>query len=66
MFTIEEARKAFADAFKEDKNFRFSYESTIACMLYEDQNGANPTDLTHLHPGCNNLADRLIKLIFED
>ena len=66
--TIKEARDKFAQAFAEDENFRFSYQSNIAMLIYDDQRAETPRIPTNLSTGegCNSVADRLIKLIFEN
>ena len=68
---IKECRETFAKAFKDDPGFRMSYLANIALLIYDDQRSSiegrshePPTNLNTLE-GCNNLASRLIELIFE-
>lgn len=77
--TIKQAREAIVAAFEEDPHFRYGYQANIAMLIFDDQRvdeqhnnalrslGIEPTpsaDLT-TPEGCNVIADRLIKLIFE-
>lgn len=69
MNKIEKARKVIRDAFKKDPHFRFVYEANIAMLIYDDQyqDAMSPlhqiTDLK-TKDGCNNIANRVIDLVF--
>lgn len=56
---ILEARKIISDAFKEDPDFKFGYQSNIAMLLY-DRYGVTDYDTR------NAIADDILKLIFEN
>ena len=58
MNKIPNARKAFREAFKKDDGFREMYIANIACCLHDN----NSRDLSWRE--CNELADKLLDLIF--
>jgi len=58
---IENARKTMVKAFEKDPDFRFGYQSNIAMYIWDRKRegvGFNKWQ-------CNEVADGLIKLIFE-
>ena len=77
--TIKQAREAIAAAFEEDPHFRYAYQANIAMLIFDNQNpdqqsvdalkscGVEPTPPADLSTvdGCNLIAHRIIKLIFE-
>lgn len=62
---IAKARKIMRDAFKKDAAFRMGYQSNIAMLIYDDQNHLSSLNLCS-RKGCNDIANRIIKLIFAD
>jgi len=74
--SIKEAREIIAKVFRDDPYFRKTYEANIAMLIYDDQTSTSgrvtggyeersSTDLNTI-PGCNEIADRLLTLIFGD
>ncbi len=70
--TFQTARNRMATAFRDDPDFRNSYKANIAMLIYDDQCSGEEgyydrpsTDLDTV-PGCNEIADRLLTLIFGD
>lgn len=58
---IESARKVLKDAFRTDPNFRDVYKANIAMYIWDEKRRGT----TFNRNQCNNVADGLIKLIFE-
>ena len=67
--TFQEAREKMAKSFKDDPNFRNGYQANIAMLIYDDQRqegGMHPYPINlNAVAGCNEMADRLLTLIFE-
>jgi hypothetical protein len=59
---IVNARQTFAKAFKKDPQFRFGYQSNIAMYIWDRKREGK----TFNKGQCNEIADELIKLIFEE
>jgi len=55
------ARKSIAEIFKKDPNFRQVYQANIAMYLWDRKREG----VTFNKQQCNEVADGLIKLIFE-
>ena len=76
MNKIDEARKVYRDAFKQDDDFRFGYEANIAMLIHDSihrerfqlpdgTHTEGPLDLSEVK-NCNIVADRIINLLFEE
>jgi hypothetical protein len=73
-FPVKLARWIMKRSFAKDPSFRYSYQANIAMLIYDDQikwkesynleHYAPPLDLT-TYEGRNEMADRIIKLVFE-
>lgn len=61
---IKVARDTIASALKDDPGFRQGYQANIAMLIYDTQISKKPLKLDTVE-GCNIIADKLIKLIFE-
>jgi hypothetical protein len=71
---IQLARWIMKRTFAKDPDFRYTYQANIAMLIYDDQIKwkqeynpeyySPPLDLT-THEGRNEMADRIIKLVFE-
>jgi hypothetical protein len=58
---ISHAREVLKKAFKADSNFRDTYQANIAMYLWDEKRRGK----TFNRYQCNEIADGLIKLIFE-
>lgn len=58
---VKEAREVIRKAFADDPHFRFTYQASIAMFLFDNNARYNYSSMEH----CNEMADRMIKLIFE-
>jgi len=58
---IENARKTIKDAFEADPNFRDVYKANIAMYIWDEKRRGKTFNKNQ----CNDVADGLIKLIFE-
>ena len=69
--TVKEARGVIADAFRADPGFRDTYVANVAMLIYDDQcaetesRGTKPPTNLRTKEGCNAVADRIVKLVFE-
>ena len=67
---IVKARRIMRKAFEADPGFRGTYEANIAMLIYDDQVARREKTrravITNLSTkeGCNNIADRILTLIF--
>lgn len=67
---IAKARKVIRNGFEKKPDLRRGYQANIAMLIYGDQvadvNEAKPSVSNNLSTkeGCNNIADRIIELIF--
>ncbi len=67
---IVKARRIMRKAFEADPDFRRVYEANIAMLIYDDQVARREKTrravITNLgtKEGCNNIADRILTLIF--
>ena len=61
---FKQARKVMARRLMVDDGLRESYRANIAMLVFDEANKENGLDLTDATE-CNELAERLIKLIFE-
>jgi hypothetical protein len=69
MITIKQAREVIREAFEVCPDFRNGYKTNIAMCIYDAQDTNNySADLLDLKTmgGCNDMADRLLKIIFEE
>ena len=60
---IVKARRIMRKAFEADPGFRGTYEANIAMLIYDDQTNRVGVNL-NTKEGCNNIADRILTLIF--
>ena len=58
---IANARKTMAKAFEKDPGFRLAYQANIAMYIWDRKREG----VRFNHKQCNEVADGLIKLIFE-
>ena len=58
---IVSARKIMRESFEKDPDFRFAYQSNIAMYIWDRKREG----MTFNKEQCNEVADGLIKLIFE-
>jgi len=74
MEEIRKARQTLIDAFKKDPDFRYGYLANIARRIYDDQRRGyelkkgdfvNKANNLSTIQGCNNMADDIMRLIFE-
>ncbi len=69
---IVKARRIMRKAFEADPDFRRVYEANIAMLIYDDQVARREKTrravITNLNTkeGCNNIADRILTLIFSE
>ena len=69
---IVKARRIMRKAFDADPDFRRVYEANIAMLIYDDQVARREKTrravITNLNTkeGCNNIADRILTLIFSE
>ena len=67
---IVKARRIMRKAFEADPDFRRVYEANIAMLIYDDQVARREKTrravITNLSTkeGCNNIADRILTMIF--
>ena len=67
---IVKARRIMRKAFDADPDFRRVYEANIAMLIYDDQVARREKTrravITNLSTkeGCNNIADRILTMIF--
>ena len=68
IITFKEAKEKMAKAFRDDPDFRNGYQANIAMLIYDDQRqrgGMHPYPINlNTVEGCNEMADRLLALIF--
>ena len=65
--TIKQARATMVQAFKKDPEFKQGYVANIACLIYDNQKNSTspPKENLRKMDGCNRMAERIMKLIFE-
>ena len=61
---FKEARDTMSRRLRIDEDLRESYRANIAMFVFDEANKENGLDLTDATE-CNELAERLIKLIFD-
>jgi len=59
---IKNARKTMSEAFEKDPDFRYAYQSNIAMYIWDRKREG----FTFNKDQCNEVADGLIKMIFEN
>ena len=64
--TTKQARTEMAKALK-DPGFRRGYVANISCLIYDNQRVSisPPKENLKKMDGCNRMAERILKLIFE-
>ena len=65
--TIKQARATMVQAFKKDPEFRWGYVANISALIYDNQRNSTSPPKENLKEisGCNQMAERILKLVFE-